>query len=79
MPWTRIVLALGSGGLLNLAFPPHDAWWLAPIAVALLTAVVRHQERRTGGWLGLVHGLGFFVPLLVWTGSTAGPAAWLAL
>jgi apolipoprotein N-acyltransferase len=79
VPWLRIALALGSGGLLNLAFPPHGAWWLAPIAIALLTGVVRDQERRTGAWLGLAHGLGFFVPLLVWTGATAGPVAWLAL
>lgn len=79
MPLTRIVLAAASGGLLNLAFPPHDAWWLAPVAVALLTAVVREQSLRTGALLGFVHGLGFFVPLLIWAGTIAGPAAWFAL
>ena len=75
----RTLVAVASGGLLDLAFPPHSAWWLAPVAVALLTAVVRDQELRTGAWLGFAHGLGFFVPLLVWTGATAGPVAWLAL
>ena len=79
MPWTRALLALSSGGLLDLAFPPHDAWWLAPIAVALLLVVIRDQSRKAGAWLGLVHGLGFFAPLLVWTSATAGTAPWLAL
>ena len=79
MPWSRIVLALGSGGLLNLAFPPHPAWWLAPVAVALLIAVVPRPGATDRGAAGLLHGLGFFVPLLVWTGTTAGPLAWLAL
>ena len=76
---TRQVLALCSGLLLNLAFPPHDAWWLAPLAVGLLTLTVRGQTARRGGWLGLLHGLGLFVPLLVWTGTIAGPLAWFAL
>jgi apolipoprotein N-acyltransferase len=75
----RLVLAAASGGLLNLAFPPHDWWWLAPVAVGLLTASVRGQALRSGALLGLVHGLAFFVPLLVWSGATAGAAAWLAL
>lgn len=79
MPLTRTAVAVASGGLLNLAFPPHGLWWLAPVAVALLTAVVREQALGTGAWLGFAHGLGFFGPLLVWSGATAGPVAWLAL
>jgi apolipoprotein N-acyltransferase len=75
----RLVLATLSGVLLDLAFPPHDVWWLAPVAVALLTAVVRGQSVRRGALLGLLHGLGLFLPLLVWTGAIAGPPAWLSL
>ncbi len=75
----RLAVALLSGLLLDLAFPPHDLWWLAPISVGLLTATVRGQSTRRGALLGLLHGLGFFVPLLVWAGTIAGPAAWLAL
>ena len=75
----RLAVATGSGLLLDLAFPPHDLWWLAPVSVALLTAAVRGQELRRGALLGLLHGLAFFVPLLVWAGTIAGPAAWLAL
>ncbi|MCW2600673.1 MAG: apolipoprotein N-acyltransferase [Frankiales bacterium] len=76
---TRLVLTLTSGLLLDLAFPPHDLWWLAPVAVGLLTACVRGQTPWRGALLGLLHGLGLFVPLLVWTGAVAGPLAWLAL
>ncbi len=71
--------ALASGLLLDLAFPPHGWWWLAPVAVSLLTVAVRGRTARRGAWLGLLHGLGFFLPLLVWTGAVAGPAAWIAL
>ncbi|MCU1593893.1 MAG: apolipoprotein N-acyltransferase [Frankiales bacterium] len=75
----RLLGAVSSGGLLDLAFPPHDLWWIAPLSVALLTAVVKKQTARRGALLGFLHGLGFFVPLLVWTGTIAGPAAWFAL
>ena len=76
---TRAALAVGSGLLLDLAFPPHDLWWLAPVAVGLLTACVRGQTARRGSLLGLLHGLGLFAPLLFWTGIVAGPFAWLSL
>ncbi|MDP9182021.1 MAG: apolipoprotein N-acyltransferase [Actinomycetota bacterium] len=75
----RPALALGSGALLDLAFPPHDLWWLAPLPVAVLTAVCRGRTVRQGLGLGLLHGLGLFLPLLVWTGTIAGAPAWFAL
>ena len=74
-----LVGAVLSGLLLDLAFPPHDLWWLAPVPVAVLTVLCRDVSVRRGAVLGLLAGLGFFVPLLVWTGTIAGPAAWLAL
>ncbi len=76
---TRLLLATCSGLTLDLAFPPHDLWWLAPPCVGLFTLCTRGQTARRGFLLGLLHGLGLFVPLLVWTGTIAGPAAWLAL
>jgi apolipoprotein N-acyltransferase len=75
----RAAAALGSGLLLDLAFPPHHLWWLAPVAVAVLTLACRGATVRRGAVLGLLHGLGLFVPLLVWTGTIAGAPAWLAL
>jgi apolipoprotein N-acyltransferase len=76
---TRPAVALASGLLLDLAFPPHDLWWLAPFCVAALTAACRDRTAKQGLLLGLLHGLGLFLPLLVWTGTIAGAAAWLAL
>jgi apolipoprotein N-acyltransferase len=65
--------------VLDLAFPPHDLWWLAPVCVAVLTAACRDQTARRGALLGLLHGLGLFLPLTVWTGTIAGALPWLAL
>jgi apolipoprotein N-acyltransferase len=75
----RHLLALAAGVVLDVAFPPHDLWFLAPVAVGLLTVVCRGRSARAGALLGVLFGLGFFVPLLVWTGTIAGPAAWIAL
>ncbi|MGB8652325.1 MAG: apolipoprotein N-acyltransferase [Mycobacteriales bacterium] len=75
----RMLGALASGLLLDLAFPPHDVWWLAPVAVGLLTLTIRGQSVLRGALLGLLHGLGLFVPLLVWSGAIAGAPAWLTL
>ncbi|MFN2539938.1 MAG: apolipoprotein N-acyltransferase [Mycobacteriales bacterium] len=75
----RLVLAALSGVLLNVAFPPHDLWWLAPIAIGLLTNALRGRTLRQGALLGWVHGLAFFGLLLVWTGTIAGPLAVIAL
>ncbi len=74
-----LVGALAAGLLLDLAFPPHDLWWLAPLAVAVLTALCRGTTAKRGALLGAATGLGLFLPLLVWTGTIAGPGAWLAL
>jgi apolipoprotein N-acyltransferase len=78
-PAVRLVAAALSGLLLDVAFPPHDLWWLAPVAVAVLTVACRGASPRRGALLGLVGGLAFFGPLLVWTGTIAGDLAWIAL
>jgi apolipoprotein N-acyltransferase len=75
----RVAAAVLAGLVLDLAFPPHDLWWLAPLSVAALTLACRDVPARTGAVVGLAGGLGFFAPLLVWTGAVAGPGAWLAL
>jgi apolipoprotein N-acyltransferase len=75
----RVVAAALSGLLLDLAFPPHHLWWLAPLAVGLLTNLLRGRTLRQGALLGWVHGLAFFGVLLVWTGTIAGPLAVVAL
>ncbi|MGA5064441.1 apolipoprotein N-acyltransferase [Streptomyces exfoliatus] len=71
--------ALLSGFLLYLSFPPRPLWWLAPPAFALLGWVLRGRRLRAGFGLGYLAGLGFLLPLLVWTGEEVGAGPWLAL
>jgi apolipoprotein N-acyltransferase len=77
--WLRAALAALSGVLLYLSFPPRPLWWLAPFALALLGACLYGRRARAGFGLGLLHGLGFLLPLLVWTSEGVGPVPWLAL
>ncbi|MEV6247776.1 apolipoprotein N-acyltransferase [Streptomyces sp. NPDC051742] len=71
--------ALLSGFLLYLSFPPRPLWWLAPPAFALLGWVLRGRRLRAGFGLGYLAGLGFLLPLLIWTGEEVGAGPWLAL
>ncbi len=75
----RLVPALAAGGLLALAFPGVGQWWLAPIAVAILTLATRGATLRLGAAVGLVAGLAFFTPTLSWSGSYLGVLPWAAL
>ncbi|MFF3213267.1 apolipoprotein N-acyltransferase [Streptomyces sp. NPDC002886] len=75
----RPALAVLSGVLLYLSFPPRPLWWVAPLALALLGGCLYGRRARTGFGLGVLHGLGFLLPLLVWTGEGVGPVPWLAL
>ncbi|WP_369779351.1 apolipoprotein N-acyltransferase [Streptomyces sp. R33] len=75
----RAALAAGSGALLYLSFPPRPLWWLAPVALAVLGGCLHGRRARAGFGLGLLHGLGFLLPLLVWTSEGVGPVPWIAL
>lgn len=75
----RLVLAAASGGLLCLAFPTYDLWFMAPIALAVLALALGGTTPRRGFGLGLVAGLVFFVPTLHWSGIYVGNLPWLAL
>lgn len=63
------------------AFPPRDLWFLAPLSLAVLYAVLRvgRPRIRVGALSGFVFGVAFFVPLLPWIGEYVGPLPWLAL
>ena len=75
----RAVGAVGGGLLLYASFPPRTLWWLALPAFGLLGIVLRGRRTRAGfGW-GFLFGLGFLLPLLVWTGTYVGPVPWVAL
>ena len=73
-----LLLALASGLLQFLAFPPVGWWWTAPLAVAAFVLAVRDVSPGRAAWLGLVAGWAFFLPLLHWL-SVLGWDAWLSL
>ncbi|MEV6548305.1 apolipoprotein N-acyltransferase [Streptomyces sp. NPDC051597] len=75
----RPATAALSGVLLYLSFPPRPLWWLAVPAFALLAACLHGRAWKAGFGLGYLFGLGFLLPLLVWTGVEVGPGPWLAL
>ncbi|HEU5144865.1 MAG TPA: apolipoprotein N-acyltransferase [Dermatophilaceae bacterium] len=75
----RLIPAAASGGLLCLAFPTYDLWFMAPIALAVLALALGGTTPRRGFGLGLLAGLVFFVPTLHWSGIYVGNLPWLAL
>ncbi|GGY43375.1 apolipoprotein N-acyltransferase [Streptomyces djakartensis] len=84
--WTRRLVRLVpaaaaalSGLLLYVSFPPRTLWWLAVPAFAVFGWVLRGRGWKAGLGLGYLFGLGFLLPLLVWTGVEVGPGPWLAL
>lgn len=77
-----LYLAAGAalaGGLLYVSFPPRVLWWLALPAFAAFGLLLRGRGFKAGLGLGALFGLGFLLPLLVWTGVEVGPGPWLAL
>ncbi|QOH59713.1 apolipoprotein N-acyltransferase [Rhodococcus rhodochrous] len=75
----RSAASILAGLMLYASFPPRTGWWLAPLAIAVLTAVLHGRRRRAGFGYGYLAGLGFFLPLLPWVGVYVGPVPWLAL
>ncbi|PSL02186.1 apolipoprotein N-acyltransferase [Haloactinopolyspora alba] len=67
------------GAALITAFPPFDLWFLAAPVVAAFALLVREQTLKRSALLGFLFGLGFFVPMLHWTGMETGPIPWLIL
>ncbi|MEU9350643.1 apolipoprotein N-acyltransferase [Streptomyces griseoloalbus] len=68
-----------AGLLLYVSFPPRTLWWLALPAFAVFGWVLRGRSWKAGLGLGYLFGLGFLLPLLVWTGVEVGPGPWIAL
>ena len=73
-------VALLGGVLLYLSFPPRDdLWWLVLPAFALFGLVLRDARPGRGFLAGFTFGLGFLLPLLVWTGYFVGSFPWIVL
>jgi apolipoprotein N-acyltransferase len=75
----NIAVAAVAGWAINLAFPTANLWVAAPIGLALLWSALEHSGVRGGFGLGMVAGLGFFLPHLWFIDVSAGVVPWLAL
>lgn len=61
-----LVAVIFSGILLALAFPQWDHSYLLPVALLPLFWALRGKSGKAAFWLGLVHGLAFYLVLLYW-------------
>lgn len=77
--YLRPAAALFTGAALIFAFQPYDLWFFTVPVVAAFTLIVRDQTVWRAARLGLLTGLGFFVPFLPWIGDEVGPIPWLLL
>ena len=75
----RLALALVGGLCLWLSFPDHDLALMAVVGVGLIGIAMWDVTARVGALLGLVAGLGCFVPTLSWSGIFVGTFPWVAL
>jgi len=73
-----LALSLAAGLLLAAAFPPFGLWPLAFVSPALLVVALSGRSLRGAFTVGLVFGLAFFFPLVVWVVNLAW-FAWVAL
>jgi apolipoprotein N-acyltransferase len=73
-----LLVSLAGGLLLAAAFPPYGLWPLAFVAPALLIVALSGRSLRGAFTIGLVFGLAFFFPLVVWVINLAW-FAWVAL
>ncbi|MHB0938261.1 MAG: apolipoprotein N-acyltransferase [Armatimonadota bacterium] len=74
--WVNIALAVLSGVLTGLAFPPFELWPLAWVAlVPLLVALRRTTQWRFAGYLALLFGMSLCAVSLHWMTAIFGPLA----
>lgn len=71
---SRLLFAALSGLFLVFAYPDPDLGWLAPIAIAGVTAAVWHQSLRFGFLAGFVFGFVSFYGQHLWLGVVGADA-----
>lgn len=74
------MIAIGSGLLLEFAFPDYNLWFLAFFSVALFQIAMQRNDVLWNAFLGFVFGLAFFLPHIWWANyAVGGPVPWAAL
>jgi apolipoprotein N-acyltransferase len=64
--FVSLLAAVLSGFLLVVAFPRYDHSLLLFVGLIPLLWALRGQSRKSGFWLGIAHGLAFYLGLLSW-------------
>jgi apolipoprotein N-acyltransferase len=75
----NLVLAIVAGLLLTAAFPDTGAWFLAPVAIAILFVAISESRARGAFGLGWAFGMAFFLTHISWIEFAVGPVPWVAL
>lgn len=65
-PRAALPLALAAGALHTAAFAPTGWWWLSPLALALLAALVQRATPAQAAARGAAFGMGWFATGLWW-------------
>jgi len=73
------VLAALGGTVTELAFSERSWWAAAVIGVAVLVLALQRASARRAFGIGLLWGLGFFLPHLWWANEAVGPVPWVGL
>lgn len=75
MPLIGAALA---GAIASLGYAPMQWWVAVPASIAFLIALLS-KDLKSASAQGLAYGLGFFLPLLHWSGTFVGALPWVAL
>lgn len=75
----NLVLAVAAGLMLSTAFPDIGAWFLAPLAIAVLFVAISQSRARGAFGLGFSFGMAFFLVHVSWIKFAVGPIPWVAL
>ncbi|HEU4949078.1 MAG TPA: apolipoprotein N-acyltransferase [Kribbella sp.] len=71
----RLLVAIAAGGVLGLAFEPHDHPWLTLLAVPALIAALDGVSVRVGFLVGTGFGIAYYAVLVPWLTVIGGDAA----
>ena len=74
-----LVLAVVAGLVTDAGFPGWGLWPLTFVGVALLFVALGRDSARWNALVGLLFGLAFFLPHILWAYEAVGPVPWVAL
>lgn len=82
----RLIISLGAGAALPLAFAPYGWWWVAILSPAILYALLHDRSPKQAFWLGEAYGIGLWCVGAFWLytsihtyGDTPAPLALLMI